>query len=410
QGEVGGGKTLVAGAALFFALGQSQGQVVIMAPTEVLARQHFEFLKKPAHALGFEIAFLSGSMLPQEKRAVREGLKSGRIKLAVGTQSLLSPATTFKNLSLAVIDEQHRFGVRQRLSLRRKSEAVDILAMSATPIPRSLALAFYGDLDTSFLYGLLPGRSPAETILYKPEEKQKAYTHFLNLVSQGGGLGFVVTPRIDGDDDEGDSLNPPPSLKGVHDSLKKEAQRQNYDFAKNIRCLHGRMDMSLQKEVMESFRAGDCRILISTSIIEVGVDVPAAGVILIEGAEHFGLAQLHQLRGRVGRGGGPGLCLILPRRLNEMAQARLDALASETNGQILAEMDLTLRGPGEPLGLRQSGWPKMSFAKFPRDLGQLRQAHRLAENLWANPLWADCINAMNIDSAALGESCEGPAD
>ncbi len=374
QGEVGGGKTAVAGAALFFALGRG-GQAALMAPTEVLARQHYEFLTRSAGALGYETVLLTGSLGEKEKRAARRALAEGRAQLAVGSQALLSPATVFQNLTLAVIDEQHRFGVRQRLALRRKSGRVDLLALSATPIPRSLTLMLYGDLDSSSLQGLLPGRSPARTAIFEPDQRPAAYARFLELV-RAGGQGFLVTPRIEANETE-DGTPPGRSLEDLHRDLAALAP----DLS--IASLHGRLDPAAREEAMEGFRQGRIRILVATSIIEVGVDVPAARVILIEGAERFGLAQLHQLRGRVGRGGEEGHCLLLPAALTPDGARRLATLAREHNGQVLAELDLEMRGPGEQLGLRQSGWPAMTYARLPRDLPLLARAHRLAEELRA---------------------------
>ncbi|MDR1045933.1 MAG: ATP-dependent DNA helicase RecG [Candidatus Adiutrix sp.] len=379
QGEVGGGKTAVAASALFFALGRG-GQGALMAPTEVLARQHYDFLKGPAEKLGFETVLLTGALSAGEKQAAREALAEGRASLAVGSQAILSPATVFKNLSLAVIDEQHRFGVKQRLTLRRKNRRVDLLAMSATPIPRSLTLMLYGDLEASVLNGLLPGRRPAETTLFEPDQRLAAYRRFLDLVGPGG-QGFLVTPRIEArpeDRDEDRDEPSSPSLAGIYRDLKKIAG-PGFSLA----ALHGRMSPGEQEAALEDFRLGRLNILVATSIIEVGVDVPAARVILIEGAERFGLAQLHQLRGRVGRGGQDGHCLLLPSKITPAGGLRLRTLVREHNGQALAEMDLSLRGPGEQLGLRQSGWPSLAYASLPRDLPLLPRAHRLAEEIWA---------------------------
>ena len=373
QGEVGGGKTAVAGAALFFALG-SGGQGAIMAPTEVLARQHYDFLRPLAESMGFETVLLTGALSEKEKRAARAALAEGRAHLAVGSQALLSPATVFGNLTLAVIDEQHRFGVRQRLALRRKNSRVDLLAMSATPIPRSLTLMLYGDLDSISLEGLLPGRTPAETSLFEPGARRAAYLRFLELVRQGG-QGFLVCPRIEAGAEDEES--PLPSLDDIYRQLKKLA---GPDLP--IDRLHGQMDPADRERVMAAFRDGRTSILVATSIIEVGVDVPAARVILIEGAERFGLAQLHQLRGRVGRGGQDGHCLLLASKFTPNGMTRLTTVCREHNGQALAEMDLSMRGPGEQMGLRQSGWPKMSYARLPQDLPLLAKAHELAESLW----------------------------
>lgn len=374
QGEVGGGKTAVAGAVLFFALGRG-GQGALMAPTEVLARQHYDFLRPSAESLGYETVLLTGSLTAAEKKTAREALATGRAQLAVGSQALLSPATTFKNLTMAVIDEQHRFGVRQRLALRRKSTQVDLLAMSATPIPRSLTLMLYGDLDSSHLQGLLPGRSPAETIIFEADQRPAAFRRFLDLV-QNAGQGFLVTPRIEAGDEEREG----PELPSLDDLARDLKRLAGPDLP--LACLHGQMSPPEREAVMADFRLGRTRILVATSIIEVGVDIPAAGVILIVGAERFGLAQLHQLRGRVGRGGQKGHCLLLPVKLSQAGARRLVTLAKESDGRVLAELDLEMRGPGEQMGLRQSGWPAMIYARLPQDLPLMDQAHRLAEEIW----------------------------
>lgn len=397
QGEVGGGKTAVAGAALFFTLGRG-GQGAMMAPTEVLARQHFEFLGHSAAKLGFRAVLLTGAMAAKEKKAAREALAEGEVHLAVGSQALLSPATVFRNLSLAVIDEQHRFGVRQRLALRRKSEKVDLLAMSATPIPRSLALMLYGDLESSSLKGLLPGRTPAETAVFSPEERPLAYARFLELL-RNGDQGFLVTPRIGEGVTASEDHAPDKSrsLDDIYRDLKKMAD-PNLTIVK----LHGSMGAHEREKAMDDFRNGRSRIMVATSIIEVGVDVPTAGVILIEGAERFGLAQLHQLRGRVGRGSRVGHCLLLPEKSTPASEKRLSALIKEHNGQLLSELDLEMRGPGEQLGLRQSGWPTMTFAALPRDLDLLPRAHKLARDIWLakehSLEWQQIWQKLDLDS------------
>ncbi len=384
QGEVGGGKTAVAASAMFFAVGRG-GQAALMAPTEVLARQHYDFLRPYAEALGHEIVLLTGALPAKDKREARAALAEGRARLAVGSQALLSAATVFENLSLAVVDEQHRFGVRQRLTLRRKSERVDLLALSATPIPRSLALMLYGDLDSSTLHGLLPGRVPAETLIFAAGDRATAYDQFVRLV-RAGGQGFLVTPRIaesaakdrtDAEEGEADDF---PSLEEIYETVRQTA---GPDLP--VARLHGRMPPPEQGRALAEFRDGRRRILVATSIIEVGVDVPTADVILIEGAERFGLAQLHQLRGRVGRGGAGSRCLLLPHRETPAGARRLAALAETHDGRVLSELDLEMRGPGEQLGLRQSGWPAMRYARLPQDLPLLPRAHELAEEIRRAP-------------------------
>jgi len=394
QGEVGGGKTLVAAAALFFSLGRG-GQAALMAPTEVLARQHFDFLKEPAASLGWETVLVSGGQGPQKLKAARLALAAGRARLAIGSQALLSPATVFQDLRLAIIDEQHRFGVRQRLALRRKNALVDLLTLSATPIPRSLALMLYGDMESSRLEGLLPGRRPAETLVFAPEDRAAAYSRFLELV-RAGGQGFVVLPRLERGETE--AARPGPGLEDIRRELERLA---GGEFTLGL--MHGQMEPAARAAVMAGFREGEIRILVATTVIEVGVDVPAARTILIDGAERFGLAALHQLRGRVGRGEVPGACLLLPQSRTEAGDRRLSALTRLTDGLELAELDLSMRGPGERLGLRQAGWPILAYARLPRDLTRLARAHRLAADIWARrtePGWPELLGAIGALTGA----------
>lgn len=383
QGEVGGGKTAVALAAAFNVIGQRR-QAAIIAPTDILASQHLAFIKPIARRLGLETVFISGFLPAALRGAAQSALAEGRAALAVGTQALLSPKTVFHDLGLAVIDEQHRFGVNQRLALRLANRAVDLLALSATPIPRSLALTLYGDLDISSLKGRLPGRAKVETILIPAHEPfRKRYGRLAAQVAAGA-QAYVVTPKIEAgfgqgrnQDEDGPALEAAQELWRVISALMPPGCP--------VELLHGRLEPEPKARVMEEFRQGRIKVLVATTVIEVGLDVPGASIIIVEGAERFGLAQLHQLRGRVGRDGRPGQCWLAPGpEASAEAWSRLNVLAETDDGYALAEEDLQRRGPGERLGLRQSGWPRLDYASFPRDLAKLPLANELAEDLWRN--------------------------
>jgi ATP-dependent DNA helicase RecG len=402
QGEVGCGKTAVAAAACAAALACGR-QAAIMAPTEILANQHLMFFSSLAPKLGFEVLALTGRTPAAERRRVLKIMASDQPSITIGTQALISEAALFGNLGLAIIDEQHRFGVKQRLTLRAKSPGVNLLSLSATPIPGSLAGILYGDTDLSSMRGVLPGRSRPQTISYEFTEISKARRFFIDHLRQGG-LGFLICPRIgsEGDhnnfdldgplEDISETFDPYQSPDDDPSSQKSDLRPDLLSSAKAVRdlapdlsmgILHGRLDPATRSQVMEDFRLGELKILAATTMVEVGVDVPAADIMLVEGAEYFGLAQLHQLRGRVGRGGGKAYFLVVPSGPGtEITRARLKALQGDHDGYALAELDLKLRGPGEELGLRQSGWPKFNFAKLPADVGLLSDAMT-----WANYLW-----------------------
>jgi ATP-dependent DNA helicase RecG len=439
QGEVGSGKTVVAGyvASLILALGR---QVAVLAPTELLARQHYDFLAPLMAQLGFRTAPLTRTSQIKARRETLAGLRDGSINLVIGTQALLSKPVTFADLGLAIIDEQQRLGVRQRLALTRKSAGLDLMSMSATPIPRSLAQVMYGDLDITAIRGTIPGRQNTVTEVYPDTEAEAVYERFFQMVRQGE-RGFVVCPRI-GElsgavpDESGSELDPlgqemarPGPGEDPTDPLynlnllaspRERQPRPGRDIqaiealirekAPDLRLgvIHGRQDPALRHKTMAEFRAGQLDILAATTIIEVGVDVPGANLMLVEGADNFGLSQLHQLRGRIGRGGGQGLFLALSSpQPGEVATARLKALTSHSDGFTLAEMDLQIRGPGEELGLRQSGWPVFRFVKLPQDLRYLPRALDLAEDLWPKlPDWPDLearIANLAKDLAVLPE-------
>jgi ATP-dependent DNA helicase RecG len=445
QGEVGSGKTAVAGYVASLILAQGR-QVAYLAPTDLLGRQHLEFLGPIIQKLGYRPAYLAASLTAKERREVLEALSDGRINLVIGTQSLLSDTVKFKDLGLAVIDEQQRFGVRQRLALTRKAPGLELMSMSATPIPRSLAQILYGDLDISIIKGTVPGRQMTKTVILDGSAHLEAYRQFLNFVRRGE-RGFIVCPRIGTDEPEDlnllgrpDNLAelPLPETAGFpgraeadnlfyglpretskkskpgRDLMTIEATLKELDPELKYGLLHGRQDLAHRQKVMADFKAGRLDVLVATTVIEVGVDVPEANLMLVEGADNFGLSQLHQLRGRVGRGGGQGLFLVLSSpQSGPKALARLNALAQEPDGFKLAEMDLTLRGPGEELGLKQSGWPAFKFVQLPRDLAFLPQALKLAENLLAQlHKWPDLekrLAALAKELSVLPESDQPPA-
>ncbi|HEV8240902.1 MAG TPA: ATP-dependent DNA helicase RecG [Thermoanaerobaculia bacterium] len=350
QGDVGSGKTVIAAMLLLIAA-ESRLQAAFLAPTELLAEQHFLTLSR---LLGrhYPLAlFAGGRATDADRRAVARG----QVPLVVGTQALLERNVRFQHLALVVIDEQHRFGVRQRQALQAKGARPDLLVMSATPIPRSLALAAHGDLDVAVLDELPAGRQPIATTVLPAARRREAYER-LRAELANGGQGYVVFPAIG---EAGDSPREP-SLAGLGARLRASFPKMP------TAVLHGQLPVAEREAVMDSFRRGDVRLLLATTVIEVGVDVPAATAMIIEGAERFGLAQLHQLRGRVGRGAKPSWCIAVHGPAGEIGARRLAAFASTCDGFVIAEEDLRLRGPGELLGERQAGAQPFRFAELPR--------------------------------------------
>jgi ATP-dependent DNA helicase RecG len=358
QGDVGSGKTIVAALALVVAL-ENGYQGAFMAPTELVAEQHFASLRK---ILGdrYRIGLFTGS---RRDAGLRAALASGEIRLAVGTHALIQEGLDFRDLGLAVVDEQHRFGVLQRDRLRSKGgyqgQAPDMLVMTATPIPRSLALAAWGDQEVSVIDELPPGRTPVATEVVAAKERRRVYRE-LREDLQAGARAYVVFPMID----EG----PAASVEEMGERLRESLP----DIPSAV--LHGRMPAAEREEVMRAFAAGEVRVLVSTTVIEVGVDVPEATWMIVESAERFGLAQLHQLRGRVGRGSRASRCVAIHGKLTEAGERRLEVFRSTTDGFRIAEEDLAIRGPGELLGLRQAGLPGFRLARLPEDLDLLMQA------------------------------------
>jgi ATP-dependent DNA helicase RecG len=347
QGDVGCGKTAVAGGALL-AAATAGYQAAIMAPTELLARQHSRWLAPWAASQGMNLACLTGTTSSVSKQQILDGLANGDIKILVGTHALLEPEVLFSKLGLAVIDEQHRFGVRQRASLREKGKAdhqqcPHFLVMTATPIPRTLELTVYGDLDVCTIDDMPPGRQPIVSQVVPAANWDRVVEMLIETVHRGE-QAYVVAPRIKDGDGE------------LSTAVQLQAELQHQLGGVRIGLLHGRQAQDERSSTMESFRAGQIDVLASTTVVEVGVDVSNATLMVIGHAERFGLAQLHQLRGRVGRGSAQATCVFLAHEpLSENAQLRLDAVQSTTDGFELAEKDLSLRGPGELLGTRQAG-------------------------------------------------------
>jgi ATP-dependent DNA helicase RecG len=370
QGDVGCGKTVVALIASLLAV-ENGYQACIMAPTEILAEQHYQNMSAMAQPLGIMVRSLTGSRKKKEKEAILADIESGAAGIVVGTHALIEAQVKFKLLGLAVIDEQHRFGVMQRSTLTSKGYEPDVLIMTATPIPRTLALTVYGDLDVSVIDEMPAGRSPVVTRLYFESKRREAY-QFMDSELRKGRQAYVVYPLVE-ETEKSD-------LKAATE-MAAHLQKDVFPDWK-IGLLHGRMKAGEKESVMASFRAGETRIIVSTTVIEVGVDVPNATVMAIEHPERFGLAQLHQLRGRVGRGGHQSYCILMgPRMFAEEARERLTAFSRTNDGFKIAEEDLRMRGPGEFFGTRQSGLPDLRAANIIRDADLLEQARTEAFDL-----------------------------
>ena len=365
QGDVGSGKTIVAWLAMMVVV-QSGFQAAFMAPTEILAQQHFRTFSNLCRGLPVRLALLIGSLPERAKMEVRQKLASGDIDLVIGTHTLIQEQVSFARLALAVIDEQHRFGVAQRSSLIQKGKLPHVLVMTATPIPRTLALTLYGDLDVSVIDELPPGRKPVKTF-WRTQERLPRILNFIRQQVQQGRQAYVVYPIIE----ESEKLE----LKAATEAFERFQKKVFQEF--ELGLLHGRMKMEEKDEVMRRFREGKIHILVATTVIEVGVDVPNATIMLIEHAERFGLSQLHQLRGRVGRGAEQAYCiLVTPGDINDLARQRMEVMVATTDGFRIAEEDLRLRGSGEFFGTRQHGMPDLRFADLIRDSRMIQAARR----------------------------------
>jgi ATP-dependent DNA helicase RecG len=373
HGDVGAGKTVVAAITLLVAV-ENGYQAALMAPTEILAEQHYKKFVDWFTPLGIGCALVLGKQSVKTKRLVKQGLLNGQLHIAVGTHALIQDDVEFQRLGVVVVDEQHRFGVRQRMKFREKGEMPELLSMTATPIPRTLAMTVHGDLDVSVLDELPPGRSPIKTVLLTQAQRVQAY----DLIRQEVALGrqaYIVFPLIE----ESETL----AAKAATAEIER-LQKETFPTLK-LGLLHGKLKSEEKEAVMGAFASGALNILVATTVVEVGVDVPNATVMMIESADRFGLAQLHQLRGRVGRGKHQSYCVLLSTSKNTETKERLAIMEQTTDGFVIAEHDLSLRGPGDYLGTRQSGLPDLALADLVEDHELLALAREHAFALLAEP-------------------------
>ena len=373
QGDVGSGKTIVAAEAAVIAI-ENGYQVAVLAPTEILAAQHAFYFKQILSKLGYVTLLLTGSFTAREKTQLKKLVSEGLAHVAIGTHALLEKDVEFQRLGLAIVDEQHRFGVLQRLGLVQKGVHPDVLVMTATPIPRTLAMTIYGDLDVSLIDQLPPGRKPIVTKHATADRIEQVYS-FLKKQIDEGRQAYVVYPVIEESETQ--------AMKAA-EKMYEHLSREVFPTL-SVGLIHGRLGAGEKEAAMQRFKDGQIQILVSTTVIEVGVDVPNASVMLIEQAERFGLAQLHQFRGRVGRGAAQSYCILVTEKLNDAARQRIRTLVESTDGFYISEMDLKLRGPGEFFGTKQSGLPSLRVANILRDGEILEIARREAVDFIARP-------------------------
>ena len=372
QGDVGSGKTLVALLTMLIALDNGY-QACLMAPTEILASQHYATISHQLNGLGIEVALLTGSLKASQKRRIKQRLHAGEIDILIGTHALIEKDVQFQRLGFVVIDEQHRFGVEQRAKLWVKSpKPPHVLVMTATPIPRTLAMTLYGDLDCSIIDELPPGRHPVKTIHSTDSQRLVVFSFIRKQIAAGRQV-YIVYPLIE----ESESLDLKDLMDG-YESVVREFPLPQYQ----VSILHGRMEPEAKAYEMDRFKRGETHIMVSTTVIEVGVDVPNATVMVIENAERFGLSQLHQLRGRVGRGGGQSYCILMTgNKLSNTARQRINTMVETTDGFRIAEADLKLRGPGDLQGLQQSGILQLKLADIVNDEPIIRAARESVQEI-----------------------------
>lgn len=383
QGDVGSGKTIVGIAAMYLAVLNGY-QTAMMAPTEILAQQHYETFKSLLGKYNLNIELLTGSMLKKDKERVLNGLRDGIINVVVGTHAIIQENVEFDNLGLIITDEQHRFGVKQRLALSDKGDYPDMLVMTATPIPRTLALILYGDLDISIIDELPPGRKPIETYSVGYDMENRIYT-FIKKQIQEGRQAYIVCPAIE----ENENTNVV-SAEELYERLSRDIFTET-----SVGLLHGKMPQKEKDLIMEKFKNDEIKILIATTVIEVGVNIPNASIMVVMSSERFGLAQLHQLRGRIGRGEYQSYCILINGSYTEIARERMRIMQSTSDGFIISEKDLQIRGPGEFFGTRQHGIPDFRIANLFRDVDVLKIAQRDAtEIIEADPRLYTSDNAL----------------
>ena len=385
QGDVGSGKTAVA-AALIYTVVKNGYQCAFMAPTEILAQQHFRTCTALFEKADIKIELLTGSVTAAKKRAIKERLKRGETDLVIGTHALIQDDVEFKSLGLVITDEQHRFGVKHRSALSRKGDGPHTLVMSATPIPRTLALMLYGDLDVSVLDELPPGRQPIETYYVTGKLRTRAFRYVKGHLEEGR-QGYIVCPLVE---------------EGDEDIAAAESYAENlsrgFFSGYEVGLLHGKMKPKQKEEVMSRFVSGEVKLLVATTVIEVGVDVPNAVIMVIENAERFGLSQLHQLRGRIGRGQYKSTCILISDAKTEGAKRRMEIMTKTTDGFKIADEDLKMRGPGDFFGARQHGLPNMKMASL-TDSALLTEAHRFAREILD-----DDFNLQKPENRNLGQA------